>query len=691
MTEKQLYTNRLINQKSPYLLQHAHNPVDWYPWGEEAFSAARELDKPIFLSIGYATCHWCHVMEKESFENPSLAELLNETFINIKVDREELPEIDNLYMEFAQSMMSGTAGWPLNLVLTPKLLPFFAATYLPSINAHGLMGLTELIERIHEVWNGDEREEIITQSEKILEIFNNAIHIHGDELPDREVIDDNADLLFKLADPAYGGLKGNPKFPVGYQYNFLLNYYRLKKESRALFIVEKTLDMMHRGGIYDHLGGGFSRYSVDETWLIPHFEKMLYDNAILANTYLAAWQITKNPFYKQVSQEILNYVLRDMTHPLGGFYSAEDADSEGHEGLFYLWTYEEVVNILGKNESALFCEFYDVTPEGNFEGKNILHTHENLPEFSKKKSIPVEELNELFSRQRKILWTTRERRIHPLKDDKILCSWNGLMISTFALAGRAFNDQRFLDAAVKAANFIEENMVTHGHLLRRWREGESLFTAGLEEYAFLVAGYISLFETGCGSCWLDKALLYSSILEKEFKAENGAFFQTNGQDPNVILRKCQFSDGAEPSGNAIHCENLLKLYQITFSEKFLLQAEDVLKAVKKYIDNYPPGYIYHTQNLLRFYNKQAPSIIIALNESQQFKKELSDLIFSNLIPGKTVVWKEMNDEELLWLVPELNHYCPVEEKTTLYICYQGKCQRPINDFAEMQKALETLS
>lgn len=409
MMQRHLYTNRLIKQKSPYLLQHAHNPVDWYPWGQEAFALASENDKPIFLSIGYATCHWCHVMEKECFENLKVAQLMNEAFVNIKVDREELPEVDSLYMEFAQSMMAGSAGWPLNLILTPDLKPFFAATYLPPTSSHGLMGLSELIMRISEVWQGEERENVVEQASKIVEVFSETIHSKGNQLPEKEHIEDASDILFKMADPIYGGMKGTPKFPIGYQTNFMLRYSATKKDGRAVFLVERTLDMMHRGGIYDHLGGGFSRYSVDEKWLVPHFEKMLYDNALLIESYVEAWQLTKKPLYRQICEDIIQYILRDMSHADGGFYSAEDADSEGHEGWFYTWTLEEVQKILGVRESALFCEFYDITSEGNFEGRNILNTPLRLEEFAEKHQKDVEELLSQFLDQKHRLWKEREK------------------------------------------------------------------------------------------------------------------------------------------------------------------------------------------------------------------------------------------------------------------------------------------
>ncbi|MBN9378327.1 MAG: thioredoxin domain-containing protein [Chlamydiales bacterium 38-26] len=691
MTDKNLYTNRLIKQKSPYLLQHAHNPVNWYPWEDEAFRTAREEDKPIFLSIGYATCHWCHVMEQECFENLNVAQMMNETFINIKVDREELPEVDGLYMEFAQSMMAGSAGWPLNLVLTPDLKPFFAATYLPPTTNHGLMGLTELIMRIREVWNSEERESILDQASKIVEIFHETIHYKGNQLPEKEQIEDASDVLFKMADPIYGGMKGTPKFPIGYQANFMLRYSATKKDSRAVFLVERTLDMMHRGGIYDHLGGGFSRYSVDEKWLVPHFEKMLYDNALLIESYIETWRMTKKPLYRKVCEEIVEYILRDMTHPSGGFYSAEDADSEGHEGRFYTWPFEEIQLILGKEASQLFCEYYNVTPEGNFEGRNILNTPLSLEEFVNQHRMDIKELSQQFFRQKELLWNEREKRIHPFKDDKILSSWNGLMIHSLVQAGLILSEKNYLNAASNAALFIKENMWDGEYLLRRWREGESLYNAGLDEYAFLIRALISLFEAGQGVDWLLWAKQLTDIVLNKFKApDEGAFFQTDGTDPSIILRKCQFADGAEPSGNAIHCENLLRLYQITSDPDYLDQAEDIFRAVKKYIDGYSPGYCYHLMNLNRYYDRHAPTIVIALNEKNDYEEEIRHAIYAHYIPHAMVIWLRRDDKKLMEFIPFLQTQTPKEGKTTLYICYEGVCQKPIFERQEIFEAIRRL-
>jgi uncharacterized protein YyaL (SSP411 family) len=685
-----LYTNRLIHEKSPYLLQHAHNPVDWYPWSEEAFQAAKTQDKPIFLSIGYATCHWCHVMEAESFASLEVAQLLNEAFINVKVDREEKPEVDSLYMEFAQAMMSGGAGWPLNLILTPDLLPFFAATYLPADASRGFLGMKQLILRIRQIWaDPDERESVISQAGKIVDVFATHIHAEGKELPKQDSIKEAAELLYKTADPIYGGTKGAPKFPIGFQACFLLRLVKKSADSRALFYVERTLEMMQRGGIYDHIGGGFSRYSVDEKWLLPHFEKMLYDNAILARVYLEAWEYTRQSFYREVAEEIFHYVLRDMTGPQGEFFSAEDADSEGHEGRFYTWTWDEIHMILAK-EAPLFCEYYGVTPSGNFEGRSILHMRTSHEEFAASRNLDQVLLKNSLKESKKKLFKYREQRVHPAKDDKVIAAWNGLMIYALAEAGRAFNQPHYLDQAQKSAHFMREKLWKDGVLLRRFRDGDARFEACLDDYAFLIHGLLSLFEADRGSEWLEFALTLTNILKTDFKAEHGAFFLTNGKDPTIILRRCEFYDGAEPSGNAVHAENLLRLYQITGVEDYYKEADDVLKAAKDHIDLYPPGACYHLMALLRFFDLKAPTLVIALNESEEFRDEIKKMLSGHFIPHKAVIWKRDSDEELRDLVPVSRNRPPLNGKTTLYICYRDHCDEPITEVSKMWEVIEKL-
>jgi uncharacterized protein YyaL (SSP411 family) len=669
MEEEKQFTNRLSKEKSPYLLQHAHNPVDWYPWGKEAFVAAERYNKPIFLSIGYATCHWCHVMEQESFKDPEVAAVLNNAFICIKIDREELPEVDNLYMELAQAIIWGTAGWPLNLILTPELKPFFASTYLPKRSTRGVVGIIELTEKIHELWNGEERQRLVLQADHIMGVLKSQVHTHGDELPKEGLLGQTAEILFKIADSVWGGMRGAPKFPLGYQANFLLRYFARSNDARALFLVEKTQEMMHRGGIYDHLGGGFHRYSTDEYWRVPHFEKMLYDNAILAFAYLETWKVTRRPFYKEVCLQILRYVARDMRHEEGGFYSAEDADSDGIEGLFYTWTRSEVLSILGKDEGELFCEFYGVFDPGIVEGRNVLYETSSLEEFAEKMNHPVDELKERFQLAKMKLFRERTERLTPFKDDKVLTSWNGLMIHAFAQAGFYFQDKNLQEIAVQAAHFICKALMHEGLLMRRYRDGEVRFPAGFDDYACMIYAFLSLFETGMGKEWLVKAEEFALFAKEHFKAPDGAFFQVSKDDTEMLVHKCRFSDGAEPSGNAIHAENLLRLWQITGKEDYLRQAEDIFRAVRYFVDTYPLGYCYHLIALLRYFDPKKALCVIAFNKENEWKEEIVEMLT-----------KATSFHICFMFLDEPTPEHPViEGKTTMYLCYDGVCKAPLYD------------
>lgn len=682
------HSNRLIHEKSPYLLQHAHNPVDWYPWGQEAFDAAKQLDKPIFLSIGYATCHWCHVMEKESFENAEIAKLMNEAFINVKVDREELPEVDSIYMEFAQALMSSAGGWPLNLILTSDLKPFFAVTYLPPVNQRGLIGMTHFIQQIGQLWKSEERKALIDQADKIVELFEKMTLSAGQDMPDEETLQMAMELLYEFTDPVYGGLKGEPKFPMGYQSTYLLEYAAARGDSRALFCSQLALDMMQRGGLYDQLGGGFSRYVVDERWIIPHFEKMLYDNAILARAYLDAWKYMQKTHYRKVCEETLQYLLRDMAHPDGGFYSAEDADSDGGEGMYYTWTLAEVHEVLSDEEAAVFAQVYQVAPEGNFSGRNILHIAAPLEETAEMRNLSLEQLMDILEKAKAKLLKKRTARARPFVDDKILTSWNGLVIDALVQASSSFGVEVYAQGAVKTAQFIKDRLWKDKRLLRRWRDGEARFPGGMDDYAFLVKGLLSLFDQGFGSEWLQWALELTDILEKEFKSEGGAFYY-HLNDPTLLFRKCEFYDGAEPSGNAVHAENLLRLYQITFDPKYLKQAEDILKAAKMYMETYPPGACYHLIALNRYFNRKAPTIVVALDEDKSLEKEIKSLLAARFLPHAQVIWKPSSDGLLTYLLPTLVDKKTIDGQTAVYICRQGLCEAPLIHKEDVYKALQS--
>lgn len=680
-------TNRLSKEKSPYLLQHAENPVDWYPWGEEAFEKARTEDRPIFLSIGYATCHWCHVMEKETFRDHEIASLMNDTFINIKVDREEHPEVDSIYMEFAQALMSSAGGWPLNVVLTPDLKPFFAVTYLPSKASKGLIGMDQFITQIQMLWQSEERAMLTAQADKIVELFESSAKTSGTDLPTEQDLQNGVLMLFDIADPVYGGIKGEPKFPLGYQADFLLQYSKANKDSRSLFYIELTLQMMARGGIYDHLGGGFSRYCIDEKWQVPHFEKMLYDNAILGKTYLEAYKYTKKTIFREISCSTIDYVLRELKGE--AFYSAEDADSEGQEGKYYVWSYDEILEVLGPGDGELFCQYFSVTPEGSFEGSNVLHIAAEHREFAEFMHMEEEALHGTIEGLKKKLLEKRQTRTKPFKDDKIITSWNGLMIEILARAGMCFTDSSYLVIAKEVTKWIEENLSKNGQLFRRFRDGEARFTAGLDDHAFIIRALLTLFEVDGNTEYLQWAMKLTDILEREFKSPEGAFFQSQ-EEKNLLIRKCEFYDGAEPSGNAVHCENLLRLYQLTQEQKYSTQAEDILRAAKSFIEAFPPGACYHLISLQRYLDSDAPLIVIALNENRANEQEIRNALGSKFCPHAFFVWKIPGDTTLSTLIPSLNEQGNIDGKTTVHICRATHCEAPMTEMDEILEAIDSL-
>lgn len=656
--------NRLSKEKSPYLLQHADNPVDWYPWGQEAFDQAILLDRPIFLSIGYATCHWCHVMEKESFSNEKIAKMMNDAFLCIKVDREEMPEVDNLYMEFAQALMSSGGGWPLNIILTPQKKPFFATTYLPLENHHGMMGLTELIAHINAMWHGEERELLEEQGHKIVELFKEATQIQGEELPSKEVLNESIATFFEVVDPINGGIQGAPKFPIGYHLSFLLGFARTSGDSRALFYVDLCLKKMRQGGINDHIGGGFARYSVDERWEIPHFEKMLYDNAILLESYLDGYLALGKEEHKETAMAIADFLMREMRDSSGGFYSAKDADSEGKEGFFYLWSLEELEALLPKSDFAHFVAYYGVTLEGNFQGKNVLYEPFDKEEFCRISDLSLEELEKILVRSKEILFATREKRVKSFLDDKILTAWNALVIQALARLGVVCKCPKWLEAAKLAMDFIRTRLMQDGKLLKRYRDGEAGLEAGLDDYAFTIRSLITLYELGLGQSYLDLAIELTTILEKEHKAEGGAYYLTRKGDDTMLIRKCEFYDGALPTGNAVHAENLLRLFAITGNELYEKAAEDILKAAKLFIESYPPGTAYFLKALLLLHSKNAGTVSLNKEASFDLREKVVCLIANHFNPHLTTVWKEGN------LTPEtFAHYSVgggAEEKFDTY-------------------------
>jgi len=550
---KERTPNRLVHEKSPYLIQHAHNPVDWFPWGEAAFKKAHQEEKPIFLSIGYSTCHWCHVMEQESFENEQLASLLNAHFIAVKVDREERPDVDNIYMQVCQAL-TGSGGWPLTIIMTPDREPFYAATYLPIRNRGGMPGLTEILNSIAGMWQKD-RDKALRAGREVTSAIKKSATRHVIESLGSQIFENAFNQYQKAFDLDFGGFGTAPKFPMPHALSFLLKYSELYNQSRALAMVEKTLQAMYQGGIYDHIGYGFARYSTDRKWLVPHFEKMLYDNALLVIAYIQAHRVTGKDLYRQVARDTLEYILRDMTSPEGGFYSAEDADSEGEEGKFYTWTREEIIDVLG-NRSEEFDKYYDITAEGNFEGKNIPNLiNQNLNEDPRHK----------FETERQKLFMIREKRVKPFKDDKILTGWNGLMIAALAVAYADIKDSRYLQSAQKAADFIYKQLRREdGRLLARYREGEAGYPAYASDYAYFIWGLIELYEISGHSLYLEQAIsLNNQLIELFYDCEQGGLFFYGSDSEQLLTRPKEFYDGSVPSDNAVATYNFVRLARLT--------------------------------------------------------------------------------------------------------------------------------
>ncbi|MFA5182205.1 MAG: thioredoxin domain-containing protein [Syntrophales bacterium] len=592
-------TNRLHREKSPYLIQHAANPVDWYPWGEEAFERASREDKPVFFSSGYSTCHWCHVMAHESFEDPDVAALMNEAFVCIKVDREERPDIDKFYMTAAQ-MMTGGGGWPLTILMTPEKRPFFAATYIPKDSRFGRTGLRELIPQASQVWK-DRRGEIIQSATQILALLKKEEQWAAPEEPLGATLADEAyeDLMSRY-DETWGGFGPPPKFPMPHQLVFLLRYGKTRGKEKAVYMAADTLRLMRAGGICDHLGYGFHRYSTDRQWLLPHFEKMLYDQALLCLAYAEAFQATGEDVFDRTAREIITYVLRDMTAPEGGFYCAEDADSEGKEGKFYLWTEEEIENILGKEEAELFVDTYGLEKEGNFTeeatgrrtGENILHRLEAAARLTSGRGITESALEDKLAKARERLFAARERRVHPGKDDKILTDWNGLMIAALARAAAVFAEPSYYEAACRAYLFIEKNLSdSDGSLRHRWRDGEASARAFADDYAFLIWGLLECYDYSGDSSFLASARSLQDILDRHFwDEEQGGYFMSADDHTDIPVRPKETHDGAIPSGNSVAFNNLIRLHRLTGEDAYAARAGKLGRAFSGLIDRSPSSH-----------------------------------------------------------------------------------------------------
>ncbi|MGQ9722161.1 MAG: thioredoxin domain-containing protein [Candidatus Jordarchaeum sp.] len=693
---KERNPNKLILEKSPYLMQHAYNPVDWYPWGEEAFERAKKKDKPIFLSIGYSTCHWCHVMEKESFEDPEVARLMNENFVSIKVDREERPDIDDVYMTVCQ-MMTGTGGWPLTIIMTPDKKPFFAGTYIPKESRFGLTGMKSLVPRIKEFWE-KRRKEVENSADQIIKSIRDASReMPGEELGE-EILHRCYENLYDVFDEQNGGFGHGRKFPTPHNLTFLLRYWKRTGDGWALRMVEKTLQAMRLGGIYDHVGFGFHRYSVDNQWLVPHFEKMLYDQAMLVTAYTDAYQATGKEEYAQTVQEILTYVLRDMTAPEGGFYSAEDADSEGEEGKFYLWTEEEIRQILSGEEAETVIKIYNIYKEGNFEdeasrkktGKNIFHLKKPLPEIISDLQMPLEETSELLEKARQKLFLEREKRVHPQKDDKILTDWNGLMIAALAKAAQVFQNPQYLNAAEKAMDFILQEMRnSEGRLCHRYREGDTAILGFLDDYAFLIYGLIELYETNFEVKYLREAITLTGEMIKHFwDDENGGFYFTADDAENILIRKKEIYDGAYPSGNSIAMLDLLSLGRLTSNPEYEEKSAQIMRTFSRTVSRTPMGY---TQLMVGLDFALGPSfeVVIAGNTKTDDTKTMLRALREKFIPNKVVLFvpSDVKSPEITGIAEFTKNQKSIEGKATAYVCQNYACKSPTTDIGKMLEFL----
>jgi uncharacterized protein YyaL (SSP411 family) len=676
------HPNKLVSQKSPYLLQHAYNPVNWHPWGEEAFEKARSKDLPIFLSIGYSTCHWCHVMEKESFEDEQVAALMNEAFVNIKVDREERPDIDSIYMAACQKM-TGSGGWPLNIILTPDRRPFYASTYIPKDSTFGRLGMIELVPQIRELWISN-REEVEKAANQNVNALKFAERPTGDIL-EEDILHQAYEQLLSIFDEENGGFGDAPKFPTPHNLMFLLRYWKRTGDGMALLMVDRTLDAMQRGGIYDHVGFGFHRYSVDAHWRVPHFEKMLYDQAMIAIAFTEAYQATGKKNYEKTCREILAYILRDMTASEGGFFSGEDADSEGEEGKFYLWTENEMRQILTDEEYKYISGLFNIKRKGNFpdgNGKNIFYLSNHGSD------LQVTDTVQGFEPQKCKLFSAREKRIHPGKDDKILTDWNGLMIAAFARASQVFDEPEYAKAARSASDFILLKMRNeNGRLYHRYRDGETAISGFLDDYAFFIWGLIELYEATFEVCYLKAALEINNDLLKHFwDNEYGGFFITPDDGEEILARKKDLYDGAVPSGNSVAMLNLLRLARITGDPQHEQKAQYIGRSFSGAIAQSPAAYTM-LMTALDFAFGPSSEVVISGDLQAESTKKMLKALRKEYIPNKVVILRPEGETEITDISGFTGNLTGKKDKAVAYVCRNFSCNLPTDDSDEMMREL----
>ncbi|MBN1661976.1 MAG: thioredoxin domain-containing protein [Deltaproteobacteria bacterium] len=683
--------NRLSHEKSPYLLQHATNPVDWYPWGDEAFTEAARLDKPIFLSIGYSTCHWCHVMAHESFEDPFVADLLNYYFINIKVDREERPDIDVVYMNVCQ-MLTGRGGWPLTIIMSADKKPFYAATYIPKYNRFGQIGMLELLPKLGEIWQ-TRRDDINLTAGRIVSALQAEADSAERAEPGISILHAAYDQLFSAFDEINGGFGTKPKFPTPQNLLFLLRFWKRSGDHYALHMVEKTLQAMRSGGIYDHIGFGFHRYAVDQKWLLPHFEKMLYDQAMLAYAYTEAFQATGRTFYAETAEEIFSYIMNRMTSPEGAFYSAEDADSEGQEGKFYLWEWEEISNHLDTADADLFISRFNMDKTGNYTdemtgkktGKNILRLTPLSDETSREGAVPDDRKKRLDLARIK-LYGIRDQRVHPQKDDKILTDWNGFMIAALAKGGQVLNRQAYIKAAENAAAFILARMRRpDGALLHRFRDGDAGIQGQIDDYAFTVFGLIELYNAAWHAPYLETALELTDGLLANFKDhKNGGFFLTPRDGEEIIVRQKEIFEGAMPSGNSVAIWNMLRLGRMTAKTALLDEAWEAASSFCAAVQQSPGAY---TQFMTALDSAFGPSreVVVVGNPARKDTLLMLQAMQSRFLPHVTIVFRPAGEASpaICRIAPFTKDMKSIDGKATAYVCTNHVCEQPTTEIETM--------
>ncbi len=677
--------NRLINETSPYLLQHAHNPVDWYPWGPEALERAKAEDKPVLLSVGYSACHWCHVMERESFENAAIARQMNENFVCIKVDREERPDVDSIYMSAVQ-VLSGHGGWPMTVFLTPNGEPFYGGTYFPPEDRSGMPGFPRVLEVMADTYKTKRSDVVLTTGKLVQQMKALTAGARSVDPLTADVLDQAYRGLSGQFDDKHGGTGMQPKFPQPMIYEFLLRYHLRTGNSRALEIVELTLDKMANGGIYDQIGGGFHRYSTDMYWLVPHFEKMLYDNALLVKLYVHGYQVTGKPLYRRVIEETLDYVLREMTDSDGGLYSAQDADSEGVEGKFFVWRPEEIVKLLGERDGKLVNRYFGVTPQGNFEGMSILSVVQDREALANESGMTSAELDEVLERARAVLFEAREARVRPDRDDKTLTSWNGLMMQAFAEAGAVLGRTDYVEIARRNAEFLMQSLQRDGRLLRTYKDGQAKLNAYLEDYAFLISGLISLHEATFEARWLTDAIdLGRSMVDLFWDEGSGVFYDTGRDHEELVLRPRDTSDNAIPSGSSMAADVLLRLAVITGDRDLEGPALATLRSAREMMTKVPAG-SGHYLSALDFYLSTAKEIVIVGNLGQPDTNALTAQVHRDFIPNRVFIGLSDGDGALADL-PLAQSRDRINGRATAYVCENYVCQLPVNTAEELAKQL----